>query len=59
MNIMEDLDEQEQKRLFKEALTEWLNAKFAEFGWYSVKTIGLVTFGVILYLYLISHGWHK
>ncbi len=59
MDLMADIDEEEQKRLFKEALTEWMNAKFAEFGWYSVKTLGLITFGVLLYLYLVTNGWHR
>lgn len=52
-------DAEEQKRLFKEALSEWLDRKFSEFGYYSVRTIGLVTFGVILWLWLTSNGWHK
>ncbi len=56
---LNDEDAAEQKRLFKEALSEWLDKKFAEFGYYSVRTIGVATFGVVLWLWLVSNGWHK
>ena len=46
-----------QKEIVKEAIKEWLNEKAAEFGWFSLKTIGYVVIAGIGYAWLITHGW--
>ena len=56
---MEPLPEEVQKRLFKEALNEWLDKKFAEFGWFSLKAMAVAAFAIGIWLYAIMTGWHK
>jgi len=50
---MGDLD----KEVVKEAIKEWLNEKVAEFGWFSLKTIGYALVALIGYLWLSTHGF--
>lgn len=47
------------KAVLKEAFKEWLDAKLAEFGWWSIKTLGLLLFGGVVWLALASQGWHR
>jgi len=47
----------EDKQLVKEALKEWINERFAEFGKWTAKGLAVAAFGVFLYLYLTSQGW--
>lgn len=49
----------ERKEIIKEALHEWMQAKFAEFGWFSFKTLGVIVISVFVFIYLIMNGWHK
>lgn len=51
------IDPEAQKQAVKEALTEWLDAKFAEFGWFSLKAIVAVAFGGLVYAWFVTHGW--
>jgi hypothetical protein len=50
---------EERKAVFKSALTEWLNDRFAEFGWFSFKALAVVSFSVVMFLWLYINGWHK
>ena len=45
------------KEAIKEALSEWLDDKFSEFGKWSLK--GMVAFALVglVYLWAASHGW--
>lgn len=56
---MPNIDKDVQKEAVKEALKEWLNEKVKEFGWFSLKTIGYLAFAGVVYLFLLSQGWHK
>lgn len=49
----------EQKRIVKEAIKEWLSEQAATFGWWSIKTLGSVILAALLILALWSQGWHK
>lgn len=56
---MTDLEEEQQKVVIKEAIKEWLQEKITEFGWWSLKTIGALAIAGVVYLALISSGWHR
>lgn len=49
----------ESKKVMKDAIDEWLDKKFSEFGKWSAY--GLLAAAVVgaLYLMLIANGWHK
>lgn len=50
---------EERKEVFKAALSEWLKERFAEFGWFSFKSLAVVAFTVVMYMWLYINGWHK
>lgn len=54
---MPNMTPEEQKTLMKEAMTEWLDKKFAEFGKWSAKGLFAMALVGVFYLYLSSHGW--
>lgn len=47
---------EEQKAIFKEALTEWLEAKYTTFGKWSLAALGAAAIGAIVYA-LLWIGW--
>lgn len=47
------------KDAVKDAVKEWLNERVTELGWFSLKTIVVLAVGGILWLALVSAGWHK
>jgi hypothetical protein len=53
------LDQEEQKAAMKEAIHEWLNEQFAEFGKWTLKGLLAAAFCGAVYLAMISAGWHK
>lgn len=50
------LTKNEQKQVVKEAIQEWLDVQFAQFGKYSLGACIAFAFAVMLYLYLSAHG---
>ena len=46
------------KKAAKEAIKEFLDERFAAFGRWSFYTIGALALVAILYMILISQGWH-
>lgn len=48
---------EEQKALVKEALHEWLDAKFMQFGKWSLQGIIAMALAVLAYFFLSQHGW--
>jgi len=54
-----DIEAEEQKRIMKEALQEWLDGKFAALGRWSLSGILAMALFVVVYLYLTGNGWHK
>lgn len=52
---MPDISPEEQKRLLKEALQEWLDAKYAEFGKWTARGIAAAAL-VALVVFLTAHG---
>lgn len=57
--IREVLEEQrpEHKAIIQEAITSWADAKFAQFGKWSIGGIGAAILAVIAYFLLIKGGW--
>ena len=55
-----DLTKEEVKDVMKEALREWLDDKFADFGKWSLVGVGAALLTALAYFILISNGWtHK
>lgn len=52
-------EKQLQKEAVKEALTEWLDAKWATLGKWTGRGIAAAAFAVLTYLYLTQIGWHR
>lgn len=49
----------ERKDIIKEALSEWIDKKFSELGWWSFKGIIALIFAGAIYLWLTTNGWHR
>lgn len=47
------------KAAFKEAMTEWLDEKFAMLGRWTFRGIAAALVVGLLYLILALNGWHK
>lgn len=56
---MPEIDKDLQKEALKEALTEWLDKQFSAFGKWALRSILAVAFTTLMYLYLMTQGWHK
>jgi hypothetical protein len=56
---MPPLDQQQQKEAIKQALREWLDDAFAEFGRWTLKGLMAAAFCGAVYLAMVSAGWHK
>lgn len=52
---MTDITPEEQKVLLKEALQEWLDAKYAEFGKWTIRGVMAAAL-VALVIFLTAHG---
>lgn len=53
---MTEEDKKEQREAMKQALQEWLDARFAEFGrWTLTGLVAAIFIGIVSYL--IAHGW--
>lgn len=47
------------KDALKEAVSEWLDAKYKAVGKYTVRAMGVALFGAIVYFVLWAGGWHS
>lgn len=45
------------KKVVLEAIKEWMSERVREFGWLSLKTLGYLAFGVLIYFALVTKGW--
>ena len=56
-------DRQEETRAIREAakaaIKEFLDEKFAQFGWFSIKSLGAMALAALTYFILAAYGWHK
>lgn len=53
------IDKEAQKQALKEAIREWLDDAFADFGRWTLKGLLAAAFCGAVYLAMISAGWHK
>lgn len=56
---MPNIDPDAQKRAIKEAINEWLDEKFAEFGRWTFYGLAAAAFAGAIYLALRGQGWSK
>lgn len=54
---MPELTREEQKAVIREALKEWADEKFMQFGKWSMTGAVIFAFTAIAYLYLSAHGF--
>ena len=59
MPDMPEIDTAIQKEAIKEAIREWLNDQFAEFGKWTLRSLLALALGGIVYVIMIGQGWHK
>lgn len=52
------LSREEKKALIKEAISEWLESKYAAFGKWTLHGMAAAALAATAY-FLISHGWIK
>ena len=52
---LEDMTPEEQKHLFKAALQEWLDAKYAEFGKWTARGVAAMALAALI-AYAVAHG---
>lgn len=52
-------DDDEMKRIIKEALREWLDEKFMAFGKWSMASFAAMALAALVYFILWVNGWHK
>lgn len=45
------------RKVVMEAIQLWMSDRIKEFGWLSLKTLGYVAFGVLMYLVMVTKGW--
>lgn len=48
---------QELKEIVKQAIREWLDEKFAQFGRWSIGALAALILAALLYWTLAMHGW--
>lgn len=53
------IDKEAQKQAIKEAIREWLDDSFAEFGRWTLKGLLAAAFCGAVYLAMAGAGWHK
>lgn len=58
-DLKQALRDAEAKRIIKEAIREWLDEQFAKFGRWSFYGLLAAATAVVLYMTLITNGWHK
>jgi len=56
---MSDLDKQDVKEALKEAIREWLDEKYSAFGKWTFHGLAAMALCGVVYVAMISNGWHK
>ena len=58
-DAIKDATKEDIKAALKEALKEWLDDKYASFGKWSLHGLLAMLLAGVVYLFMISNGWHK
>ncbi len=53
------MEKEDMKKVYQEALQEWLDKKFAEFGKWTLRSFLAALFSALIYFILYMNGWHK
>jgi hypothetical protein len=53
-----DLDPKAQKDLFKEAIKEWMDERYADLGRWAIKVILTTAVTGLLWVYIQARGFH-
>lgn len=56
---MPNMSREEMKRITKEALKEWLDDKFMQFGKWSMSALAASALAALTYFILKMNGWNK
>jgi len=56
---MPELPREQMKEAVKEALGEWLDKKFEQFGKWSAGAFAAMGLAALVYFILLMNGWHK
>lgn len=56
---MPEFEAEEQKRIIKEAINEWLDKQFTKLGKWTLGGICSMGLAAITYWFLTSSGWHR
>ena len=57
--LLMKIEEDEQKRIIKDALKEWLDSKFMEFGKWTAMGIAALVLAALVYFVLSFYGLPK
>lgn len=58
VGLMENMSKEEYKALVKDAIGEWLDTKYSQFGRWTIHGILAMILGVVV-MYLATHGYIK
>mgnify|MGYP001595448182 CR=1 FL=1 len=47
------------RQVMKEAIRDWLDSKFSQFGKWSLGAIAALVLAALLYFILTMSGWHR
>lgn len=56
---MPELNEEELKAAVKDALREWLDEKYSQFGKWTLHGLLAMAVAGLTWVTLVSQGWHK
>lgn len=58
-DLQAPLNDEKLKRVMKEALKEWLDEKFSEFGKWTFYGLLSAVFFALMYFILTTNGWQR
>ena len=58
VGLMENMSKEEYKALVKDAIGEWLDTKYSQFGRWTIHGILAMVLGAVV-MYLSTHGYIK
>lgn len=56
---MAELQPKEVEEAVKKALREWLDEKYSQFGKWTLHGLIAAGLGGLVWLFMVSSGWHK
>lgn len=57
MRLKEDREKQVVKEALKEGIQDWMDKQFASLGRWTFRGMCAISFAVVIYLWLSTHGW--